>query len=420
MQCSNLKQWLEWQATLHPEEIELGLDRVAAIWQRLHPTHFSPTIITVGGSNGKGSSVAMLDAIFSASGYRVGCYTSPHLWRYNERIRVVGQEATDADICQAFEQVEQARGSTQLTYFEFGTLAALHLFSQQKLDIVILEVGLGGRLDAVNIIDPDVALITTISIEHTEWLGSSRDEIAREKGGIMRSGRPVVIGDSSPPLALLELADGLEISPFVAGRDYHWQHHDQSWEWVCGEERLTDLPLPRLQGEFQLQNGAAVLTVIAQLQSRHPVSYEAISIGLQRVELPGRFQIIEGDITTILDVAHNPEAAAVLADSLRELPSEGSTLALFSALEDKDIKGVVALMSEVVDSWYLAPLQELRAASIETLQQALLDSGVESSSMSLFSTIEDAFIGAQESAVAGDRIVIFGSFHTVAQAVLRL
>ncbi len=414
MHCSNLQDWLEWQSTLHPKEIELGLERVAAVWQRLHPDRFSPTVITVGGSNGKGSSVAMLAAILRAAGYRVGCYTSPHLWRYNERIRIDGTEASDAEICQAFEQVEHARGDTQLTYFEFGTLAALHIFSQQQLDIVILEVGLGGRLDAVNIIDPDVALITTIAIEHTEWLGHSRDEIALEKGGILRSGKPAVIGDSNPPAVLLELAESLDISPLIAGRDYAWQRHGQKWVWSGSEEQLRDLPMPQLMGEFQLQNAAAVLAVIAQLQSRHPVDHAAIYEGLRNVELAGRFQLIEGAVTTILDVAHNPEAAIALAESLRAQACSGATLALFSALADKDIPAVVAPMIGLIDGWYLAPLQEGRAASVDTLQRALLDAGVEPSWIRLFPTPSAAFSGAQSDAVAGDRILVFGSFHTVA------
>jgi dihydrofolate synthase/folylpolyglutamate synthase len=414
MQCSSLQDWLEWQSTLHPEEIELGLERVAAVWQQLHPDRFSPTVITVGGSNGKGSAVAMLGAILNAAGYRVGCYTSPHLWRYNERIRIDGREASDDEICRAFEQVERARGETQLTYFEFGTLAALHIFSQQQLDIVVLEVGLGGRLDAVNILDPDVALITTISIEHTEWLGGSRDEIALEKGGILRSGNPAVIGDTNPPAALLELAQSLNLSPLVAGRDYLWQHHGQQWDWSSGEEQLRDLPLPQLKGEFQLQNGAAVLAVIAQLQSRHQVEPDAIRQGLQSVELAGRFQLIEGEVTTILDVAHNPEAATALAASLRSQACEGSTMALFSSLADKDIPAVVAPLIELVDSWYLAPLQEGRAAPVDTLQRALMDGGIEPSSIRLFPTPAAAYSGAQDDAIAGDRIVVFGSFYTVA------
>ncbi len=414
MRYDTLQEWLEWQSTLHPEEIELGLERVAAVWQRLHPTQFSPGIITVGGSNGKGSSVAMLDAILGAAGYRVGCYTSPHIWRYNERIRLDGREASDAEICQAFAQVEQARGDVTLTYFEFGTLAALQLFSQQGLDIVVLEVGLGGRLDAVNILDPDVALITTIAIEHTEWLGDSRDEIALEKGGIMRSGRPAVVGDSDPPASLLQLADSLGISPLIAESDYSWQRHGQEWEWRSGGVQLTGLPLPRLQGEFQLQNAAAVLAVIAQLQPRYPVGHEAIREGLQRVELKGRFQQIEGRVTTILDVAHNPEAATVLAEGLKAHPCQGRTLALFSALGDKNIPAIVEVMQGQVDGWYLAPLQERRAATIETLQQALLDVGVSPSRIRFFPTVAAAYAGAQEDAAEGDRILVFGSFYTVA------
>jgi dihydrofolate synthase/folylpolyglutamate synthase len=356
----------------------------------------------------------MLGAILGAAGYRVGCYTSPHLWRYNERIRVDGREASDAEICQAFEQVEHARGETQLTYFEFGTLAALHVFSQQQLDIVVLEVGLGGRLDAVNILDPDVALITTISIEHTEWLGSSRDEIALEKGGILRSGRPAIIGDTNPPAALLELAKSLKITPLVAGRDYLWQRHGRQWYWRNGEKQLRELPMPQLQGDFQLQNAAAVLAVIAQLQSLHPVGDVAIHEGLQRVELAGRFQLIEGAVTTILDVAHNPEAATALATSLRAHSCDGSTLALYSSLADKDIPAVIAPLIELVDIWYLAQLQEGRAASVDTLQLAVMDGGVEPSKIRLFATPAAAYAGAKEDAVAGDRIVVFGSFYTVA------
>jgi dihydrofolate synthase/folylpolyglutamate synthase len=310
--------------------------------------------------------------------------------------------------------VEQARGETQLTYFEFGTLAALHIFSQQQLDIVLLEVGLGGRLDAVNILDPDVALITTIAIEHTEWLGSSRDEIALEKGGILRSGKPSVIGDTDPPPALLELTESLDITPLIAGRDYSWQRHDQQWEWSSGEEQLRELPMPQLQGDFQLQNAAAVLAVISQLQSLHPVGLAAIRKGLQSVELAGRFQLIEGEVTTILDVAHNPEAATALAESLQEQRCDGATLAIYSSLADKDIPKVVAPLIGLVDSWYLAPLQEGRAARIDTIQRVLIDAGLDSSRIGLFPTPAAAYTAAQQDAVAGDRIVVFGSFYTVA------
>ncbi len=357
MRFQNLSDWLDWQTQLHPSSIELGLDRVAAVWRHLYPHPFPTTVVTVAGTNGKGSCVAMLEAILCAAGYRVGCYTSPHLLRYNERIRVDGEEASDAAICQAFGRIDQARGETSLTYFEFGTLAALDIFTRSELDIVVLEVGLGGRLDATNIINPDVALITSVALDHTDWLGDDLEQIALEKAGILRANRPAVSGCVNSPLSLLQYAAKLNTPLAVAGDDFGFEITGPGeWFWHNAEQHFENLPFPALAGSCQLQNAAAALQVISLLSDRMDVNHEAISQGLQNIELAGRFQVIPGPVELILDVAHNPAAAQGLADSLQNSPCQGRTLVLFAMLADKDVAAVVKILAPHVDGWFLATL----------------------------------------------------------------
>jgi len=413
MRFQTLDEWLDWQAQLHPSLIELGLERVASVWHRLYPYDFPTKVITIAGTNGKGSCVAMLDAILRTAGYRVGCYTSPHLLRYNERIRIDGQEVSDERICQAFERIDRVRGDTSLTYFEFGTLAALDIFAVEQPDIVILEVGLGGRLDAVNIIDPDVALITSIDLDHTDWLGDSREQIALEKAGIMRQGRPAVCGDPKSPESLLKFAREQGILLDLPGKDFGVEDRGESWDWWGDEEPLSDLPRPSLEGEVQLRNAAAVLQVLAHLSGDFPVAEEAICSGLSHVALAGRFQIIPGPVETILDVAHNPAGVKVLAGNLSRRSCTGRTLALFSMLGDKDVESVVKAMAPQVQGWYLAGLDDPRALSKAVLQQRLSVAGIPQQQIQGFECVDAAYTVALAEAVPGDRILVFGSFLTV-------
>jgi dihydrofolate synthase/folylpolyglutamate synthase len=414
MRFHTLQEWLDWQQRFHPKAIDLGLERVAQVWRRLHPGPFPCRVITVAGTNGKGSSVAFLDAILGAAGYRVGCYTSPHLLRYNERIRVAGREAADADICRTFEQVEAARQGISLTYFEFGTLAALKIFSGADLDVAVLEVGLGGRLDAVNIIDPEAALITAIALDHSEWLGETRERIAVEKGGILRPGRPAVIADPDPPETLLQLAQELSADTRVAGRDYGFRSRGESWEWWGRQQRHGELPLPRLVGDFQLANAAAVLAVLESLREKLPVTEEAIAAGLRAARIDGRFQVLSGEPALVLDVAHNPQAAQALARNLAAQPCRGRTLALFSALRDKDIPGIVQAVQGEIDHWYLVPLEDDRATPLEQLRQLLLQAGVGAQQITAIPSLADALQQLRTDAGPDDRVAVFGSFLTVA------
>lgn len=317
MRFDDLQGWLSWQETLHPTSIDLGLERVAAVWARLCPEPVPFAVITIAGTNGKGSCATMLESIYRAAGIRTGCYTSPHLLRYNERIRLDGKALADAALCAAFERVDEARGESTLTYFEIGTLAALDLFVRSAPELVILEVGLGGRLDAVNILDPDVAVVTTIGLDHTAWLGETLDEIAAEKAGIFRHGRPAVVGHRAPSSSLIERAHRLGCDLLVLGRDFDWQEEGRTWRWTGPERSWSGLPAPALRGTFQRDNAATVLMAVSRLDHLLPVSGDGLRSGLRRASLAGRFQVIPGEVTWILDVAHNAQAAQSLAESLR-------------------------------------------------------------------------------------------------------
>ncbi|MDX1335186.1 MAG: Mur ligase family protein, partial [Gammaproteobacteria bacterium] len=287
MRFNDLDAWLKWQETLHPREIELGLDRVSEVARRMGLLQSKAKVVSVAGTNGKGSSLSMLESIYRAAGYQTGLYTSPHIHRYNERIRIKGLEVRDDLLCEAFESVDQARGDISLSYFEFGTLAALQIFSGSHLDILLLEIGLGGRLDAVNIMDADVALITAIDVDHVDWLGGDRETIGREKAGIMRQGHVAVVSDPSPPESISEYADEIGVYCVQAGRDYQYHRHAEGWEWSLGEAHYSELPAPALQGEFQYQNAAGVLAVVEVLQPDMPVSVQDIKEGLSTAQCPG-------------------------------------------------------------------------------------------------------------------------------------
>jgi len=356
----------------------------------------------------------------TAGGHHVGSYTSPHLLRYNERVRVRGVEVADSDLCAAFERVDRARGEVTLTYFEFGTLAAFDLFSRAGLDVVILEVGLGGRLDAVNIVDADVALITAIDIDHSTWLGDTRELIAREKAGILRAGRPAVVSDPHPPRTIVERAAALGVPLHRLGAEYTYQvgadgtaARDSSWSWQAGSNSRVSLPPPALVGRHQFQNAAGALMVMNLLSERLPATEVQLRKGLQAARLGGRFEVIAGEVTTVLDVAHNPDGVRVLAGGLAEQGAFSHTVAVWGMLADKDLRAAVQSLAQAVDEWYIAAPAATRAASTQAMAAALREAGVRVP-IHTYPDPAAAYVAARHAVARGDRIVVFGSFYTVA------
>lgn len=419
MRFDNLADWLRWQETLHPSAIELGLDRVAAVWARLDVGWPARPVVTIAGTNGKGSCAAMLEAIYAAAGYRTTCYTSPHLLGYNERIRIDGEAIGDAELCAAFARVDAARGDTSLTYFEFGTLAALDLFARARPDVAILEVGLGGRLDAVNIVDPDVALITTIGWDHMAWLGDSLEAIATEKAGILRAGRPAVIGHREPARAITERAEALGSPLAVLGRDFDWERAGAGWRWLGPDGRRLELPLPAMRGAYQLDNAAAVLMVIERLRERLPMPMSALRLGLQRATVAGRFQVVAGDPAWVLDVAHNAPAAEVLAQTLAAFPCSGRLHAVLGVMRDKDAAAIARPVASRVATWHLGQAPGERALPAAELRVCLTQAGI-ARPLTAYPTLEAALDGAAAAAAPGDAVLVFGSFTTVEAALRRL
>lgn len=414
-----LEEWLAWQEHLHPISIDLGLDRVRCVWRDLDMPDLAPIIVTVGGTNGKGSTIALLESIFLAAGYRVGTYTSPHLLTYNERVRVNGVVVDDEALISAFSRIELARGSTSLTYFEFGTLAAFLIFAAQSLHVVLLEVGMGGRLDAVNAVDPTISVITSVDIDHTQWLGSDRELIGLEKAGIMRRNRVTVCAELTPPKSVREYAQKVGATLSVNGRDYSYRDlGNGTWHWQCGERVRSALPHPALRGAHQLQNAAAVLMVVDLVQGRLPVTQANIREGLLNVRLPGRFQMVPTSIPTVVDVAHNPQSAAVLAENLKAWPCSGKTYAIFSALRDKDIIGTVMPLAQRIDEWHVFPLSGPRASNETELFLSLSKIPLRGL-VYTHDSMERAHHEISARATVNDCVVVFGSFHTVA-AFLRL
>jgi dihydrofolate synthase/folylpolyglutamate synthase len=413
----SLAGWLAYLETLHPKAIEMGLDRVAGVASMMALDVGCP-VITVGGTNGKGSTCAMLDAIYRHAGYRVGQYTSPHLLRFNERVRIAGNEADDETLVAAFARVEQARTAsdppTPLTYFEFSTLAALHVFAGARLDVLVLEVGLGGRLDAVNVIDADVAVVTAIDIDHVDYLGPTREDIGREKAGIFRAGNPAICGDIDPPRSLVAHAAAVGAPLWRIGHEYAYRAMGTQWSYRGPGGSRYGLPIPALRGAYQLANAATALAATDAARERLPVSAGAVRGGLVGVELAGRFQVLPGRPTTVLDVAHNPQAARAFAATLGDMGFHPRTIAVFAMLADKDIDGVVAAVAPRVDAWFVAPLPGPRGASAVRIAHAIEDAGVSPQSIHTFGDVQQAFAAAQERANEADRIAAFGSFLTVA------
>jgi dihydrofolate synthase / folylpolyglutamate synthase len=411
-----LQQWLEHIERLHPQEIALGLDRVHAVRRTLGLEPAFP-IVNVGGTNGKGSVCAMLESVLHCAGYRVGCYTSPHLLRYNERVRIARAEAADGDLARAFAAIEAARGNTQLTYFEFGTLAAVWLFAERRVEIGVLEVGLGGRLDAVNAFDADCAVVCTVDIDHVDFLGGDREAIGREKAGIFRAGRPAVCADASPPASLVRHAADIGARLLSIGKDFGATPQGKQWQYWGPAGKRGALPYPALRGSGQLANAAAAVTALECLRERAPVAVNDVRAGLLQADNPGRFQVLPGRPVVILDVAHNPQAARALAASLAAMGGSGRTLAVFAMLKDKDIGGVITAVKPHVTHWYFAGLGGARGAGAARLAQAF-----EAASVTAATACDDvaaAYTQACDIAAENDRIVVFGSFFTVA-AVMRL
>jgi len=415
-ELGTLSDWLVYLEQLHPKTIDLGLERVAEVRQRLKLAPTFP-VITVAGTNGKGSTCAMLEAILLAAGYRVGLYTSPHLLRYNERVRIGGVEATDEALCQAFAAVEQARGDIALTYFEFGTLAAVWLFARSGLDAAILEVGLGGRLDAVNVFDAECAVITSVDLDHMDYLGDSREQIGFEKAGIFRAGRPAVCGESDLPESVAAHAAEVGANLRLIGRDFGYDSvESHQWRfWSDDGQRMT-LPYPALRGVCQLGNAAACLAVLEQVRARLPVTYDDIRRGLLAAVVKGRFQILPGRPQRIFDVAHNPHAARALAANLRAMPPAGKIVAVFAMLRDKDIAGVVRALKDQVDLWLVAGIDQARGASAEDMLCVLARENL-AERTEAFASVADAYRHACDKAAEDDKILVFGSFHTVAEAM---
>lgn len=400
----------------------MGLERINRVKAVLN-IQFDCPVITVAGTNGKGSTCAYLESILLASGYRVGCHMSPHLLKFNERARINGEDVVDTLLLAHFTIVEKARVSLidppTLTYFEFTTLAILHLFADSNLNAVVLEVGMGGRLDAVNMIDADCAIITSIDIDHAEYLGDTREAIGLEKAGVFRAGQIAVCGDPVPPQSLVDYADRLGCDLWLHGRDYNFQGDQQQWGWAGRQKRFSGLGYPALRGANQLLNASSVIAALMALHSKLPVSAQDIRNGFALVELPGRFQVLPGQPTVVLDVAHNPHAAATLAQGLDKMGYHPYTYAVFGAMADKDIEGVLKPMTGIVDFWYCTDLPTSRAASASALAQTLESLGVltkkgDDGGIETFSDPAAAYQKALSKAGEGDRILIFGSFYTVA------
>jgi len=412
-----LSDWLSRLETLSPHEIDLGLDRVETVLHCL-ALELPKSVFHIAGTNGKGSSVAMLEAVLRSSGTRVGSFMSPHISRYNERVRIDGNEASDAQIVAAFERIEAARGGQELTYFEFGTLAALVVFAETGIDTAILEVGMGGRLDAVNAVEPDAGLITNISLDHCDWLGNDIETIALEKAGIMRKNKPVIFGAREVPQSILRHADEIGAHLLAAGRDFDWSSDGSQWSWRGSKHRLDGLDLPALPGEHQVGNAAAVLALIESAGLEDLLHKELINKALGHVRLDGRMQELEFGANWLLDVAHNPAAAAGLANTLSAEPHTARTVAIIGMLDDKDVEGVVRSLADQVDYWIAVTADSPRAIDARELARQVANT---TNAACQVADSLDAAIGlAQELTTPADRVLVTGSFYLVGPVLERL
>jgi dihydrofolate synthase/folylpolyglutamate synthase len=412
-----LSDWLARLETISSREIDLGLERVATVLDRLE---LAPArqVFHIAGTNGKGSSVAMLESLLRSTGARIGCYTSPHILHYNERMRIDGRDVNDAEIIASFERVEAVRGDEELTYFEFGTLAALVVFADAGMDTLILEVGMGGRLDAVNAVEPTAGLITNIALDHCAWLGDSIEAIAFEKAGIMRPDKPVVFGARDVPQAIFDHAETVGARLQVAGRDFDWQVDGDTWSWRGRNHNLDELALPALAGQHQVSNAAAVLALLEASGHDDILTADLVSTALRSVHLDGRIQEIDNDTRWIVDVAHNPAAAEVLAAELAEQTVSGQTIAIVGMLDDKDVEGVVTHLQPHVDQWMAVAADSHRAISADELARRVAN--VTGSGCLVGDSLESVLERADEIAGANDRVLLTGSFYLVGPALNQL
>jgi dihydrofolate synthase/folylpolyglutamate synthase len=408
----DLDSWLRWQESLHPREIELGLERLRPVHARLSSMPPDCRVITVAGTNGKGSCVAVAEAVALASGLRVGAYTSPHLFRYNERVRLDGQPVDDLRLMQAFESVDKARRGVPLTYFEFGTLAALQIFFEDRLDLVILEVGLGGRLDAVNIVDADVAVITSVGLDHQAWLGMDRESIGAEKAGIVRSGRPLVLGDPDPPGSVLRIAEERGALLDALGQSWFPDLGEEEWWLRAGESRFGPLPYGPLRGAL-VRNAGCALRALDWLDMCP--DHDTVGRGIGKLVLPGRLQRFPGSVEWVVDLAHNTQGAQLLAETLESEECQGKTRAVFGMLADKDIGGVAAVMAPVVDEWLITGIGGSRGASADEVAAQVAGAGA--ARIEICRDVQDACARAAQRSSKGDRVVVFGSFFVVGPAL---
>ena len=417
MRFEHLQDWLDWQQTLHSEKIKLGLDRVARVARELGLMQPGFQVVMVSGTNGKGSITAILESIYHEAGYRVAAYTSPHLLHYNERIRIGKKNVEDAPLCAAFDLVDQARGDLSLSYFEFGTLAAMQIFSTLELDVAVFEVGLGGRLDAVNIYDADAAIVSSVGLDHVQWLGSTREAIGLEKAGIFRTGTPAVCGDSDPPESLLRHARDIDSRLYLVGEDFSYrQGSDGRWAFRTGKLDWDGLPAPNLYGDVQVGNAAAALMSIQCLDGVLPVRRESVERGLQNICLSGRFQRVVGKCEMIFDVAHNLDSAKVLGKNLQELGPASRTYAVFAVLEDKDVEGIIGSVSEQIDEWYISELDSERSLGCADLQDRIVRLDPDAI-VHTCPSVEQAWQAVKKETCETSRIVVFGSFLTVAEVI---
>ncbi len=420
----SLNEWLAHLETAHSNGlIDMGLSRVGDVKVAMNLQPTCPMIV-VAGTNGKGSTCAFLTQIYVQAGYRVGTLTSPHLIQFNERIAINGKAVDDATIVASFERIEQARGEISLTYFEFNTLAAVDIFQQHQVDVMILEVGLGGRLDAVNIFDADCAIVTSVDLDHQHFLGDTIEQVAFEKAGVYRAGKPAICGQNPPPHSLQQHAHEIGADLLVFKQDFDFTKLDnQQWSFrfsgkFSGSLKTRNrhaLPIPALRGSYQLNNASCALAAIECLHERLPVDIGAIKRGLLLAENVGRFQVLAGRPIRVLDVGHNPHAARALRQSLLALPFAQNRMAVFSMLSDKDIDAVLDILKDQFDEWYIAPLHMPRGRDLANLQAAFAQHAI--TQIKTFDNIETACKAALSAATENDRIVVFGSFHTVAEAM---
>ena len=409
----NLSEWLDWQAQLHYQLVDPGLERCGSVAHKMGLAKPNFTVVSIAGTNGKGSSAQLLQLILEQAGYCTGCYTSPHLIHYNERIQVGGKAVSDEEICWTFERIDRDRGNVTLTYFEFGTLAAIDIFRRAKVDIAIMEVGLGGRLDAVNILDADVALVSTIDLDHQNWLGNDRETIAVEKAGIFRPRAPVVCSELTPPNSLMRVAHELDAPFFANGRDFSYVLEKDIWHWHSNEHNWYDLPRPVSYCDYQVQNASGVLMVLQKLADRYPVSHENICAGLHNFQLPGRFQIIPGKVQTVLDVAHNKQSSATLAENLKLLPKDGKRYCLLGSLKEKDHISIFKALAVEIDVWNFIDLPSEKCMSSSALAAILRRVQPEAEIYCHIGEPRTALQSIYHKARVGDMVVVTGSFMAV-------